>query len=1141
MAKNEANQVNVTLVSSANASHNIAIDTKSPYFLHSSDHPGLIFVTHPLNENGENYFTWRRSFLNALRSKNKAGFVDGTIVKPDVNSQDYDSWVQCNAIVLFWLINALAKEIQSSAAHADTTHEVWADLQERFTQRMAPRMYELRRAIALLQQEKSSISSYYGKLKTVWGELQASNPIPVCTCGCTCGAAKKMEDMQEQEKVFDFLMGLDDTFSTVRSQILSVDPLPSLGKTSSIAAQEEKQRQVAVNRVPTVEGAAFLAGQDLSSRRPIRVGRVRDGLYYLEPIREGKALMASNMRHADMWHRRLGHLPMNRLSFIGDLSINVKENKFCDACCRARQHRLPFFASTYESSRIFELIHCDIWGDYKTPSLSGAVYFLTIVNDYSRAIWVYLMKHKSKTRDYLLHFYQWVRTQFNTQVKIVRSDNRMEFKHSDLLTYYNENGIERQTSCTNTPQQNGRVERNHRHLLEVARVLRFQAYLPIKFWGECVLTAAYLINRMPLSVLKNKTPYEILFGRSPTYQHLRTFGCLCYGLITNKSRDKFTPCSKPGIFLGYPHGQKGYRIFDIEDKKIYTSRDVQFFKNIFPSALTKGSNEIDGSPITHILASWTSTNPNIQVHTYDESFMCSYLNPFDKLAQGSSMIESHGDSAGHLETEPCESYDTARSGELNDTGTLDEIGQHHSLSNEECTIDANGSLRQQIEQPSTAPAAILSTDEPTNFHQAIKHTHWRDAMAKEISTLEENKTWVLSKLPLGKPAINSKWVYKIKYNPDGSVERYKARLVAKGYTQIEGVDFHETFAPVAKLVTVRCLLAVASVQNWELHQLDVNNAFLHGDLNEEVYMKIPQGFTRKREQRVYHSLFLFHRGPAFIAVLIYVDDVIITGNDLDRIIKLKRYLDKKFRIKDLGKLKYFLGIEVARSPSGIVLSQHKYVLDILSKCGLMGSKPSSFPIDQQHKLASDTGPLCSNPELYRRLVGRLLYLTITRPDISYVVHLLSQFMHNPRQLHLNAVFCVLRYLKNAPGQGLLLPSNNSLSLRAYCDADWAGCPTTRRSTTDYIIFLGSSPISWRSKKQTVVSRSSTEAEYRAMATISNEIIWLIQLLRDLQVPCSNLVPLFCDNQAAIHIAANPVFHEPKSIGGSKVLSSSSKV
>ncbi|KAK3019552.1 hypothetical protein RJ639_004393 [Escallonia herrerae] len=219
------------------------IDINSPYYLPASNHPGLIFVTHPLNENGENYFTCGRNFLNALPSKNKAGFVDRTIGKPDVNSQNFQPWVQCNAIILSWLTNALAKEIQSSAAHADTASEVWSDLQERFTQGIDPRFYELKRAIALLQQEKTTISSYYGKLKYVWNELQASNPIPVCTCECTCGAAKKMESMQEEEKVYDFLMGLDDIFSTVRSQKLSVDPLPTLGRAYAIAAQEEKLRE----------------------------------------------------------------------------------------------------------------------------------------------------------------------------------------------------------------------------------------------------------------------------------------------------------------------------------------------------------------------------------------------------------------------------------------------------------------------------------------------------------------------------------------------------------------------------------------------------------------------------------------------------------------------------------------------------------------------------------------------------------------------------------------------------------------------------------------------------------------------------------------------------------------------------------
>lgn len=284
-------------------------------------------------------------------------------------------------------------------------------------------------------------------------------------------------------------------------------------------------------------------------------------------------------------------------------------------------------------------------------------------------------------------------------------------------------------------------------------------------------------------------------------------------------------------------------------------------------------------------------------------------------------------------------------------------------------------------------AAISATDEPSSFRQAVQFSQWRDAMQREIDALEANHTWSLVPLPSGQRAISSKWVYKIKYNPDGTIERYKARLVARGYTQIEGVDFHETFAPVAKLVTVRCLLAVAVVRQWHIHQLDVNNAFLHGDLEEDVYMQIPQGFARKGETRVCKlhkslyglrqasrnwyskfthavtslgysqsaadpSLFTFTSQSSFVAVLVYVDDVIVTGNDLVRIDALKQYLDDQFKIKNLGPLKYFLGIEVARAPSGLVLNQRKYVLDILQECGLLGCRPTRTPMDQKIQFSS---------------------------------------------------------------------------------------------------------------------------------------------------------------------------------------------
>lgn len=433
-------------------------------------------------------------------------------------------------------------------------------------------------------------------------------------------------------------------------------------------------------------------------------------------------------------------------------------------------------------------------------------------------------------------------------------------------------------------------------------------------------------------------------------------------------------------------------------------------------------------------------------------------------------------------------------------------------------------------------------------------------MRQEIEALEANGTWELKDLPPGKRAIDSKWVYKVKYKPTGEVERYKARLVAKGFTQIEGIDFHETFAPVAKLVTVRSLLAVAAKHNWFVHQLDVNNAFLHGDLIEDVYMKIPQGFAKKGETRVCklrkslyglrqasrnwyhkftraiialgfrqsradHSLFIYKRGKVYVVVLIYVDDVILAGNDTGKIQEIKTYLDEKFSIKDLGILKYFLGIEVARSTKGFVLSQRKYTLDILKDCGLEGCRPSSFPMEQNARFDHDENGQAVDALQYRRLIGRLLYLTVTRPDIQYATNVLSQFLASPRQSHMDAAFRVVRYLKGTPGQGIFLPACGNLSLVAYCDSDWGGSPMTRRSRTGYFISIGGAPISWRTKKQTVVSRSSAEAGYRAMATTVSEILWLCWLLIDLEATQSTSTPLRCDNQAARHIANNPVFHE----------------
>ncbi|KAK3014590.1 hypothetical protein RJ639_009823 [Escallonia herrerae] len=274
-----------------------------------------------------------------------------------------------------------------------------------------------------------------------------------------------------------------------------------------------------------------------------------------------------------------------------------------------------------------------------------------------------------------------------------------------------------------------------------------------------------------------------------------------------------------------------------------------------------------------------------------------------------------------------------------------------------------------------------------------------------------------------------------------------------------------------------------------------------------------------------HTLFTYRKRDVFLSVLVYVDDLILAGNNSTACSSFKKYLNDCFKLKDLGPLKYFLGIEAACGPRGLFLSQRKYALDILSESDLSASKPAAFPMEQNHSLALPGGPLLSDPGPYRRLIGRLVYLTITRPDICYAVHVLSQFMQSPHSQHWDTALRVLRYLKAAPGQGLFLPADSPLQIYAFCDSDWASYPLTRRSVTGYFVSLENSPISWRTKKQPTVSRSSAEAEYRSMAVTTCELTWLKSFLLSLGVHHDCPMRLFCDNQAALHIASNPVFHE----------------
>jgi len=432
-------------------------------------------------------------------------------------------------------------------------------------------------------------------------------------------------------------------------------------------------------------------------------------------------------------------------------------------------------------------------------------------------------------------------------------------------------------------------------------------------------------------------------------------------------------------------------------------------------------------------------------------------------------------------------------------------------------------------------------------------------MAEEIAALERTGTWDLVSIPAHIRPITCKWVYKVKTRSDGSLERYKARLVARGFQQEHGRDYDETFAPVAHMTTVRTLLAVASVREWSISQLDVKNAFLNGELREEVYMQPPPGYSVPEGMvcRLRRSLYGLKQAPRawfqrFASVvtaagfsasthdpalfvhtssrgrtllLLYVDDMIITGDDPQFIAFVKARLSEQFLMSDLDPLRYFLGIEVSSTPQGFYLSQEKYIQDLLDRASLTDHRTVETPMELNVHLRATDGELLVDPTRYRHIVGSLVYLGVTRPDISYVVHIVSQFVSTPTQLHYSHLLRVLRYLRGTISRRLFFPRSSSLQLQAYSDATWASDSSDRRSLSAYCVFLGGSLIAWKTKKQVAVSRSSAEAELRALALVTAEVTWLRWLLEDFGVSVSRPTPLLSDSTGAISIARDPVKHE----------------
>ncbi|KAJ0454406.1 putative RNA-directed DNA polymerase [Helianthus annuus] len=816
--------------------------------------------------------------------------------------------------------------------------------------------------------------------------------------------------------------------------------------------------------------------QDFKSKKILVTGSQDSGLYLVGKHGNSVSVCFNSFLKASLWHSRLGHPSDQVLAVLKDnFDVKSVEHGPCDVCHRAKQVRVPFPISDHKTKSVGELIHLDLWGPYKVTSYEGFKYFLTVVDDFSRTVWCYLLTNKTEVFDNLCSFYELVLTQFEKKIKVIRSDNGTEFVNNQMNMFCKNRGILHQTSCAYTPQQNGVVERKHRHLLNTARALMFQSNLPLKYWSDCVLTAVYLINRLPSSVLNGRSPYEVVYGFKPSLAHLRNFGCLCFSTILSES-DKFAYHADKCVLIGYSNVKKGYKLLCLDNRKVYFSRDVKFYESVYPfkSSLNKNQefsnktelNEVNFFDFTETISSEVPAVPNDEEGTngaHDQ-----YSDDQQPVSPSTSATAPNADNNQHDNDQLGSSM--GHTGEAEDTvGSLDEtnLSEGHSVRKSSRKVVfpkrfdefvVEGKVKYGVEK--VVNYSNLSVDnmclvsslnksvEPSSYNEAIKDPRWIEAMNCEMEALNRNNTWVVVDLPKGRKPIGCKWVYKIKYKANGEIERYKARLVAKGFNQKEGVDFGETFSPVVKMVTVRVVLKLAVNNEWPLYQLDINNAFLYGSLSEDVYMTLPLGYFNNDKNKVCklvkslyglkqaprkwnekltsvllnmgfnqslcdHSLFILSKNDVLVVLLVYVDDIVITGNSTVEIARIKKSLSESFLIKDLGLLRYFLGIEVLYSDKSVCLSQRKYCLELLNEFGYLGCKPVGTPIELSHvvtnKIENDKTVL-ENVTGFQKLVGKLIYLSLTRPDISYAVQFLSQYMHNPCQSHLDIALRLLRYL-----------------------------------------------------------------------------------------------------------------------------------
>lgn len=873
-------------------------------------------------------------------------------------------------------------------------------------------------------------------------------------------------------------------------------------------------------------------------------------------------------------HENFGHLNMKDLKYLvnrecvhGIKVTGDEKMPTCEVCVQGKLARIPFDRSNTISSETLQLVHTDICGPMRVQSLSGSRYFVTLIDDKTRYCEVLFMKNKSDIFEKFVEYKTRVEKQTGKKIKIVRSDNGREYLSDKFKDLFKREGIIHELTAEYTPEQNGVAERFNRTLVEMARCMLLQSKLPPTFWAEAVMTACYIRNRCPTRALNGGIPYTAWTTKIPTVAHFKTFGVVAHMLEKGKNLGKFDPRSRKCIFIGYSLESKAYRLWDPVARKVLKSRDVKFLK-VFQENESEASNDfIDIELITNSCNRENlPQNENEELHDENERHDCS--EDEDNDAKAPAMKPGRGRPKIIRTGKPGRPAKKKQEVPI----TPRENDNESEESWEDATIAEVESYENNEEF-----AGFICID-PICAEQALRlpeADEWKRAMREEIEALVANKTWTIVERPKEKKIIGSKWVLRTKLNQDGSVMRRKARLVAKGFSQRKDVDYFETFAPVARLESIRTVMALAVEKNLEVHQLDFVSAYLNGEIKEEIYLEVPDLLSKimeddhlrksyenkvlclnkalyglkqsgrcwfmkldeKLKEMSFKQLSADHcvyyqrdKRQILSIIVIYVDDLIVASSSEKRMRDIKRELST-FKMKDLGRIDQCLGIKFHQDQESnqISMSQEGFIENIIQKFNMEDCKPVQTPLNPSVKLSKAMSPkneeerkeMSSKP--YRSLIGSLMYLAIsTRPDITHAISQLSQFNEDPGPYHWTAAKRVLRYLKGTKDLKLIFKKTEQ-KLEGYADADWGNNADDRHSYTGYFFKLANAAISWSSRKQKSIALSSTEAEYVSLSEAAKEAMHIRKFLGEIS-GCQEKLTIFNDNQGAGQMTKNPINH-----------------